>query len=78
MRNSTQPTKKQRATTKSGVSSLVYSMVRRDMSEVGPIDTSLIVPNTTYTKQPINAEFSPYCDKPGLDYVRKSKYSEIS
>ncbi len=31
-----------------------------DMSAVGPIVTVGVLPSTTYTKQPMNAEYSPY------------------
>jgi hypothetical protein len=35
----------------------------RAMSAVGPMVISLQLPNTTYTKQPTNAEYKPYCNK---------------
>lgn len=59
IRNSQHPTKKHRATTKSVDKFLVYSAVRNAISDVGPMDTSFIVPKMTYTKHPTNAEFSP-------------------
>ena len=34
--------------------------VMRDMMAVGPSVMSLDVPNTMYTKQPMNAEYRPY------------------
>lgn len=45
IKNSTTPEIKVRNNTKAGVNSLVYSKVSKDIKDVGPIETSFIVPN---------------------------------
>lgn len=50
--NSTQPARKQNSTTKSTGMFLVYSKVKSDIKDEGPIDTSLIVPKMIYIKAP--------------------------
>lgn len=45
IKNSTIPEIKVRNSTNAGVNSLVYSNVSKDNKDVGPIETSFIVPN---------------------------------
>lgn len=43
--------------------------VSRDMMAVGPSVMSLAVPINMYTKQPINAEYRPYCKQNGEEML---------
>jgi hypothetical protein len=55
------PVKRVSAITKAGISGLPYADTIRDMIAVGPKVISLLVPKIQYTKQPIKAEYRPYC-----------------
>lgn len=57
------PLRKQRSTAKSGPPSPEYSWVMMAMMAVGPMVMSLQLPRSVYTKQPMNAEYRPYCEQ---------------
>jgi len=62
-RNMIQPTRKHNRTAKSGLFWTTKGFVKIPMMAVGPIFISLQVPRIIYTKQPINDEYSPYCNR---------------
>jgi len=66
IRNMIHPTRKHNRTAKSGLSSFwaTKGFVKIPMMAVGPIVISLQVPRKIYTKQLINDEYSPYCNRP--------------
>ena len=54
------PVNNVKATTNCGSSGLPYADTISDIIAVGPSVMSLLVPRKQYTKQPRNAEYSPY------------------
>jgi hypothetical protein len=67
-RSTMQPVRKQSSTAMSGLVSCVYVCVSSDNSAVGPMLTSLQVPNTMYTTEPAKAEYRPYCKQTSLHF----------
>lgn len=58
-----------------GAMSVPKVAVIKDMIAVGPRVISLDVPKKTYTKQPMNAEYNPYC---GYNCKRKQIITVIN
>jgi hypothetical protein len=60
----THPMRKHNSTAKSGLSFwTTKGFVKIPMMAVGPIVISLQLPKRMYTKQLINDEYNPYCNK---------------
>ena len=73
MRRMMSPLMKVRRTAKTGPACAPFaacSAVMRDMMAVGPTVMSLELPNSVYTKHPMNAEYRPYWGTEGALLVK--------